>query len=59
MSIIIKGVRMPIRCFDCPMNVRIHNDTEWCCNFTGDTIDESQEFRRRPDWCPLEEAEDE
>lgn len=50
---------MPIRCFDCPMNVRIHNDTEWCCNFTGDTIDESQEFRRRPDWCPLEEAEDE
>lgn len=44
MSVIVRGMEMPKRCYTCPMNVSVHNDTEWCCNQTGDSVTESEEF---------------
>ena len=49
MSVIIKGMDMPKKCYDC-----VFEEKGWCCAVNGIRRVESID---RPDWCPLEEAE--
>lgn len=57
MSILIKGMKMPTRCFDCPM-CEI-SDIEICCSISigvavsYEEIDEQIAIQDRPSWCPL------
>lgn len=57
MSIFIKGMEMPTRCFDCPM-CEI-SDIEICCSISigvavsYEEIDEQIAIQERPSWCPL------
>ena len=53
MSVVVRGMQMPTRCYNCPMNVSVNDDTEWCCNKTGDSLTDAEEFVKRPAWCPL------
>lgn len=57
-NVIVRGMEMPKRCYTCPMNVSVHNDSEWCCNQTGNSVTEREEFVERPSWCPLFELKD-
>ena len=59
MSVVVRGMEMPKRCYTCPMNVSVHNKPyEWCCNLTGDDVTYTEEFVKRPSWCPLFEIKD-
>ena len=59
MSVVVRGMEMPKRCYTCPMNVSVHNKPyEWCCNLTGDDVTHTEEFVERPSWCPLFEIKD-
>lgn len=60
MSILIKGMEMPTRCFACPM-CEI-SDIEICCSIpiggvavSYEEIDEQIAIQDRPSWCPLVE----
>lgn len=56
MSVYIKGMEMPDRCFSCPMN-----DVD-CCGISKGSYIEYREvdidvaIDHRPDWCPLVEV---
>ena len=61
MSVLIKGMEMPTRCFDCPM-CEI-SDIEICCSISiggvavsYEEIDEQIAIQDRPSWCPLVEV---
>ena len=47
MSVIVKGMDMPKKCYDC-----VFEEKGWCCAVDGIRRVESID---RPDWCPLEE----
>ena len=57
-GIYIPGMKMPDRCFSCPMN-----DTD-CCGISKGSYIEYREIdidiamNGRPDWCPLVPAPD-
>lgn len=59
MGIYIKNMKMPTRCFDCPM-CEI-SDIEICCSISigvavsYEEIDEQIAIQDRPSWCPLVE----
>lgn len=52
MSVVVKGMKMPLGCWVCP-----------CCNRSNGYCQADYTSRRieshRPDWCPLEEVDDE
>ena len=63
MSILIKGMEMPISCPDCPLSLNMFFCKARECRpitarngieLTGDAIQVS-----RPDWCPLVEVPEE
>lgn len=62
MSILIKNMKMPTRCFNCPM-CEI-SDIEICCSISigvavsYEEIDEQIAIQDRPSWCPLVEVDD-
>ena len=51
-SVIVKGMEMPESCYRCPMA----NDDFYLCGATEKYLEYDSE-ERRPDWCPLIEAE--
>ena len=57
MSILIKGMEMPTRCFSCPM-CDVENAEVNCAISHGSYIeykevDPKVAFQERPSWCPL------
>jgi len=61
MSILIKGIKMPDCCDDCPCYHRTESDNEYCWVEPDDNLVYTPiELMRttRPDWCPLVEVKD-
>ena len=60
MSVLVKGMKMPETCIECPMQFG------GFCYVQPSDIDEARVFptvdecweKKKPTWCPLEEAED-
>lgn len=50
MSILIKGMEMPLMCDECPC----YNESDYSCNATGRGVIEYR-YDGRPDNCPLVE----
>lgn len=52
MSVLIKGMEMPVGCFECIMTDRLFNGSEiWlCCNVLQRAVSDDGE---KPDDCPL------
>ena len=57
MSILIKGIKMPTRCGECPC-AYVTEGAYWdTCQAVDDKNDIEQFFKSgRPDWCPLVEV---
>lgn len=58
MSVIIKGMRMPHHCLDCPLIVAVDHSIP-ICPFFARTRKKISIEPKRPDWCPLVEIPDE
>lgn len=54
MSVLIKGMRMPISCDDCEFCEHDNSGYDWCCipmtNGRSKPLDEPV---IKPNWCPL------
>ena len=64
MSVLVKGMAIPTRCFTCPMSYIVLSDN-WrdCreilfCNVTRKDVSEQEMYSKRPGWCPLEEVDE-
>ena len=57
MSVIIKGMKMPNHCLDCPLIVAIDYGMP-ICPFFNRTRKRISTEPKRPDWCPLIEIPD-
>ena len=60
MSVVVKGMKIPKCCLDCPMNYYLfycEAVTPWkiITDKTGTKIDDNGIYITRPDWCPLVE----
>lgn len=61
MSVLVKGMKMPETCIECPMQFG------GFCGVTPADVDEDRVFptvdecweKKKPIWCPLEEVKDE
>ena len=51
MSVIVTGMEMPVRCFECP--IIDATDGLWCSAADMDLRKEHGINLSRPDWCPL------
>lgn len=58
MSVIIKGLEMPAKCAHCPMCYDFERGVFYC-SAIDDAPTIENIFAGRPDYCPLEEIEDE
>lgn len=58
MSVIIKGLEMPACCAHCPMCYDFDRDKYFCSALDDAPIVENI-TAGRPEYCPLEEVEDE
>ena len=59
MSILIKGMRMPEECRDCPLEMYYMNCGDTRCRATNKLLADDYRaipFSGRPDWCPLVEV---
>ena len=59
MSILIKGMKMPEDCRDCPLEMYYMNSGETRCRAGNKILAENFKaipFDGRPDWCPLVEV---
>ena len=59
MSILIKGMKLPKDCRDCPMETFYVNCGDTRCRATNKLLAEEYNvipFSGRPDWCPLVEV---
>ena len=56
MSILIRGVEMPERCFECPLIDA--TDGFWCSAADKDLRKEHGINLSKPDWCPLRHIPD-
>lgn len=57
MSVLVKGMRMPHDCFECPLSVPPVSDDSplWMCGGNAMSIHEADTEERRPYNCPLVE----
>lgn len=59
MSILIKGMKLPKECRDCPMDIFYINCGDTRCKLTNKLLAKDYNvipFSGRPDWCPLVEV---
>lgn len=58
MSVIVKGMKMPQDCFECPLSISPINDDSlfWKCGANAMSIHEASTEEYRPYQCPLEEV---
>ena len=61
MSVLIKGMKMPHDCFECPLSIPPVSDDSpfWMCGGNAMSIHEANTEEHRPYGCPLVEVEDE
>jgi len=58
-SVLIKGMRMPEECRDCPLEMYYMNCGDTRCRATNKLLADDYRaipFSGRPDWCPLVEV---
>lgn len=62
MSVLIKGMKMPVSCYECPMAIEMDMQGDWYeCNllknhFYSFDVTADQEEYHRPKGCPLAEV---
>ena len=59
MSVVIKGMKMPKECRDCPLEMYYMNSGDTRCRAKNKILAEDFKaipFDGRPDWCPLVEV---
>lgn len=62
MSVLIKGFKMPDACTYCPLSHYYPSIGRVWCNAEPKILAENYELGtviKKPEWCPLEEVEDE
>lgn len=60
MSVLIKGMRMPHDCFECPLSIPPISDDSpyWMCGANAMSVHEARTAECRPYNCPLVEVSD-
>lgn len=60
MSVLVKGMKMPHDCFECPFSIPPISDDSpyWMCGANAMSIHEANTEEHRPFGCPLVEVEE-
>lgn len=58
MSVLVKGMKMPHDCFECPFSIPPVSDDSpfWMCGGNGMKVHEADTEEHRPYGCPLVEV---
>ena len=60
MSVLVKGMDMPMWCFECPLALSPEDEDDqfWTCEANGMKVHEANTEECRPSNCPLVEVSD-